>query len=214
MNPNVAHSTLAADLDMFLSGTLPEFQSMQVGNDALDWLNFLGVSEVHPLPQSDGSDHGRRFRFLYNFTSLTGLGPTFDCGTPSQRQHLQPFLSQDLCELAPSGDLSGSSEIPITESQSNSSWLFDPLVVKIHDIVSELKEIVTKKSRKSFITLSWTQSIEQQCLDFFSPSNIRSMLTSYWAFWHPNVNFVHKPTFKAATAKSSLLAAMVAIGVF
>lgn len=50
------------------------------------------------------------------------------------------------------------------------------------------------------------------CVDFFSPQNIRLWLDLYWAIWHPNVNFMHRPTFEIERSKPCLLSAMCIVG--
>jgi len=42
--------------------------------------------------------------------------------------------------------------------------------------------------------------------------NLQKYLELYWAIWHPNVNFVHRPTFNPIVCKSILLASMALIG--
>ena len=203
------------DLGIFLQGAAPCFPTLSDGNDTLDWLNFLGVAnDVYSTEQANVEvlDGDRRFHFLYNFTSRTGLSETFECGKPEQRQRLAMFLSEERTSALSNNLLNHPRDTVKDRSGYKSSWLFDPLVSKIHDIVVRIKEVVISKPRNSPISLSWTASTEEQCLDFFSPSNIRSCIASYWALWHPNVNFIHKPSFDPANAKASLVAAMVVIG--
>ena len=204
---------LAQDFDMFFQGALINTPRVQHGNDTIEWFNFLGVSDNGLFPETtcpDVADSNRHFKFLYNFTSRTGLSSTFDCGSLAQRQHVLALLSEK--HYIAQETVFSLAENTINDAENTTSWLFDPLVMKIHDIVVRLKEIVINKPRNSSIDLSWTPISEQQCLAFFSPSNIRGFLASYWAVWHPNVNFVHKPTFDPTNSKSCLLAAMVVIG--
>jgi hypothetical protein len=42
--------------------------------------------------------------------------------------------------------------------------------------------------------------------------NLQKYLELYWAIWHPNVYFVHRPTFNPMLCKSILLASMALIG--
>jgi hypothetical protein len=203
------------DLNIFLQDAAPCFPTLSDGNDTLDWLNFLGVAnDVYTTEQAnvEALEGDRRFHFLYNFTSMTGLSETFECGQAEQRQRLAMSLSDERRNASSNNLLNHSHDGLKDRRGHKSSWLFDPLVSTIHDIVVRIKEVVLSKPRNSPITLSWTASIEEQCLDFFSPSNIRSCIASYWALWHPNVNFIHKPSFDPANAKASLVAAMVVIG--
>ncbi|TQS33389.1 hypothetical protein Golomagni_06270, partial [Golovinomyces magnicellulatus] len=73
-------------------------------------------------------------------------------------------------------------------------------------------EVTVSKARNSIIKLEWSTSLEQNCFEFFSPSNIRKSLNLYWTIWHPNVNIIHRPTFNSCKVKPELLAAMVIIG--
>lgn len=205
---------LAQDLDDFLQGTFPDLRSTGTGNDTLDWLNFLGVPEQNSNTKEsyhvEAVDGGLHFQFLYNFTSRTGLGLTFECGSPAQRQQVLEVLTPTDGGLHRTAN--DSHETANDGQAFKSSWLFDPLIVKVHEIVNRLKEIVTSRRLKSASIGLWTTETEQECVNFFSPSNIHSLLASYWALWHPNVNFVHKPTFDPAKSKPCLIAAMVVIG--
>lgn len=91
-------------------------------------------------------------------------------------------------------------------------WLHDPLMIRIHQIIVHVKEVVTTKPRNSVVTVEWSPLLEQKCIEFFSPANVRKCLALYWAVWHPNVNIVHKPTFDPSAANPTLLAAMTVMG--
>ncbi|KAF5236557.1 hypothetical protein FAUST_6471 [Fusarium austroamericanum] len=67
-------------------------------------------------------------------------------------------------------------------------------------------------SRSGVVELEWSPILEQMCIQFFSPQNLRKFLALYWHIWHPNVNFVHRPTFEPVKAKSTLVATMALIG--
>lgn len=166
--------------------------------------------------------------FLERFTRNTGLVSSFDCGTQEQREdiasalefenvdplrypsnaHLQagltgpPMLSLIFKELSDTG-----SDKPIPES-----WFSDSLSLKTHEILLLVEEVVTVKPRNSPVTLQWSPALKDACLKFFSPVNLRKYLGFYWALWHPNVNFVHRPSFDPVSAKPALLAAMALMG--
>jgi hypothetical protein len=187
----------------------------QIGDATMDWIDLLNVTDAYPSSHMSSPSlptKVRRFKFLYSFTSETGLASSFDCGSLVQRQQAvatishegEPSRPQELAEKFTSDSVHG--------VISGFSGLLDPLVIKIHQLVHELKEVVTMKPRNSVISLSWTLQLEQQCLDFFSLSNIRRFLAAYWAIWHPNVNFVHMPSFDPAKSKLTLLATMALIG--
>lgn len=92
------------------------------------------------------------------------------------------------------------------------NWLDDPLSLKTHQILLLVKDVVTIKPRNSAVTLDWSPSLQQACLRFFSPTNLRKFLGLYWAIWHPNVNFVHRPSFDPASTKPAALATMALLG--
>lgn len=171
------------------------------------------------------------FRFLENFTKQTaGLIESFDCATLALREQtvaafLQQQRQQAECNSVPGG-LASYTDVP-TQSPNDSllpsgcivpaplgpnSWLHDPLMIKVHQIIVFAKEVVSAKPRNSAVTVEWTPLLEQKCVHFFSPTNVRKFLTLYWTIWHPNVNFVHRPTFDASTSKSILVAAMAVLG--
>ncbi|KAH7082757.1 hypothetical protein BKA63DRAFT_137457 [Paraphoma chrysanthemicola] len=193
----------------FLQPQLPEVFTPRIEDETMDWIDLLnaeGTAEATQLDPHNPTAKIRRFKFLYNFTGKTGLAATFDCGSLAQRENLLASSWQE--------EVLDKPQSPITAfgSQPSFSGLLDPLVIKIHQLVHRFKEVVTMKPRNSVIALSWTADLEQQCLDFFSPSNVRRFLMAYWAIWHPNVNFVHKPSFNPTKSNLTLLAAMVLIG--
>lgn len=168
----------------------------------------------------------KSLHFLDKFTSHTGLVSSFDCGTHEQREHVAASLDRQIASQLQQRAMAMpplSMDIPsplILESISDTSppselpldWLNDPLSLKTHEILLLIEEVVTIKPRNSSVTLDWSSALKDACLQFFSPTNIRRFLGLYWAIWHPNVNFVHRPTFDMLAAKPTLLAAMALIG--
>lgn len=168
--------------------------------------------------------------FLDRFTSKTGLVLTFDCGTQEQREQVASALESETFTPTQQSTISTQSSLsgmqldivspPLLENISDSStedciplnWLSDPLSLKTHEILLLIEEVVTVKPRNSAVTLDWSSALKNACLQFFSPSNLRRLLGMFWAIWHPNVNFVHRPTFDPVSAKPALLAAMALIG--
>ncbi|PGH10833.1 hypothetical protein AJ80_07384 [Polytolypa hystricis UAMH7299] len=156
-----------------------------------------------------GGDGPYRFEFLRDFTSMTGFVHSFDCGTPQQRHDVLAKIKE--CEpqevmLAGQDATSGALDGVL------SSWLNDPLALKTHQILLLIKQVVTVKPRNSFVTISWSSTLEQKCLQFFSPASLRKFFELYWSIWSPNVNFLHRPTFDPTSSKPILLAAMALIG--
>ncbi|CAG7557605.1 unnamed protein product [Fusarium equiseti] len=157
-----------------------------------DWLDFVSLAAGNFQIHEDNNLDNYRFHFLDNFTRRSGLVDSFDCGTYDQRvQVVARFLETD---------------VPYD------ALLSDPLVSQTHQILLNIKEVVTVKPRNSVVELEWSTVLEQTCMQFFSPRNLRKFLALYWHVWHPNVNFVHRSTFEPAKAKSILVAAMALIG--
>lgn len=185
---------------------------LEGSNNNQDWLDFVNLaagnfqlSQGHDRTQLDNYS----FHFLDNFTKRSGLVDSFDCGTRAQRaQVVTSFLENE--GHAPALQ----SPIPLLANPSISRMpdLHDPLIIQTHKILLNIKEVVTVKPRNSVVELEWSAILEQKCMQFFSPYNIRKFLTLYWHIWHPNVNFVHLPTFEPTTAKSILVTTMALIG--
>ena len=133
----------------------------------------------------------RSLRFLESFTRNTGFVHSFDCLTLEERTlAYTTFLSR----------------LAISETPD------DGLLLKCHEIVRLIRETVEVKPRNNPITLNWSTILEDDCMKFFSPQQIRLWLEMYWAIWHPNVNFMHRPTFNPRSMKPPLVAAMCVIG--
>ncbi|KAJ5857401.1 hypothetical protein N7455_008295 [Penicillium solitum] len=193
------------------------------------WPDFSALPSEGPATFETpvSSDKPRKsLHFLDKFTSNTGLVSSFDCGTHEQREQVAASLDQHLLSelqqrimsmpalgmdipspliLESNSDTSSTSELPL-------DWFNDPLSLKTHEILLLVEEVVTIKPRNSSVTLDWSSALRDACLQFFSPLNIRRFLGFYWAIWHPNVNFVHRPTFDMLAAKPTVLAAMALIG--
>ncbi|KIX94601.1 uncharacterized protein Z520_09647 [Fonsecaea multimorphosa CBS 102226] len=194
-----------------------------------DFLNFTSGTQTPHAGLEGADDDLGSLCFLDTFTSTTGFVSSFDCGTIEQRRRINAYYSnattvagfeRSPAQLAPEDppgvyeDEAGCYEADETHQSGTtlSRWLSDPLSFKCHEIVTSIRDVVLHKSRKSYITLSWSPSIHETCAQFFSPTNVRRFMQLYWAIWHPNVNFVHKPTFDLMNAKAELLAAMCLIG--
>lgn len=162
-----------------------------------------------------GRDGPKSFQFLDKITSSTGLAQSFDCGTPEQRaQVLSTIQSETGSESEASADMNFEIlDSPPTDGVSL-NWLDDPLSLKTHQILLLIKDVVTVKPRNSAVTLDWSPGLQQACVQFFSPANLRKFLGLYWAIWHPNVNFVHRPSFDPASAKPAVLTTMTLLGKF
>ena len=206
-------------------GSDPEFTDYS----NMDWRDFFVDEEgLIPPGQANLNYESRQcFDFLDRFTSRTGLISSFECGTPEQRQQiLARFVaSQEPAEKRPhsiwpvarkgqprlAGSPCTASSAPVTASEGR-CFVLDPLQWQTHQIILLVKEVITIKPRNSTVTLTWSYALEQTCLQFFSPFNLRKYLEMYWTIWHPNVNFIHRPTFDPRTCKPVLLASMAIIG--
>ncbi|RMJ28929.1 hypothetical protein PHISP_00140 [Aspergillus sp. HF37] len=188
------------------------------------WQDLLSmVAETPP-----GLDGQHSLPFLDRFTSNTGLVQSFDCGTEEQRRQVWLKLQREgpyeplqaMSSLLPLPELPFDvlAAPPVENANSTRGdglslgWLNDPLSLKTHQILLLIRDIVRVKPRNSAVTLDWSPGLQQSCLQFFSPSNIRKFLGLYWAIWHPNVNFVHRPSFDIESAKPAVLATMAVIG--
>jgi hypothetical protein len=205
------------------------FDPASIQYPSAGWPDFSALApEPHATfePPVAHNTPRKSLHFLDKFTSHTGLVSSFDCGTLEQREQVaasldrqissqlqqrimaMPALGMDMQSpllLESLSDSSSTSDIPL-------DWFNDPLSLKTHEILLLIEEVVTIKPRNSAVTLDWSSALKDACLQFFSPSNIRRFLALYWAIWHPNVNFVHRPTFDLLAAKPTLLAAMALIG--
>lgn len=92
------------------------------------------------------------------------------------------------------------------------SWAHHPLALKTQEIVDSLKNTIQHKQKRSFISLEWSDLIEEMCLIFFSPPNICKFLRLFWASWYPNCPIIHRPSFDPFNVSPSLLSSMVMIG--
>lgn len=205
----------------FLEASSPTWQ---------DYLLLASESQVlrdNPLLDTSRS---QSLQFLDRFTSNTGLILSFDCGTQEQRENVAVQLEVESHQgigqtYAPSNSTSlGLQAVvdspPLLDNLSDAStvdcipinWLCDPLSLKTHEILLLIEEVVTIKPRNSAVTLDWSSALKNACLQFFSPANLRRFLGFYWAIWHPNVNYIHRPSFDPISAKPCLVAAMATIG--
>lgn len=171
------------------------------------WQDLIAMASEGP----PGHDGLHSFQFLDKMTSNTGLAQSFDCGTPEQRAHVLSTLEHEVGSDSATPPETQLLDPPFMEGLSL-NWLNDPLSLKTHQILLLVKNVVTIKPRNSAVTLDWSSSLQQACLRFFSPTNLRKFLGLYWAIWHPNVNFVHRPSFDPASTKPAALATMALLG--
>ncbi|KAK5172959.1 uncharacterized protein LTR77_003081 [Saxophila tyrrhenica] len=145
-----------------------------------------------PLYRTDTGTERLSLHFLESFTRDNGFVASFDCGTEEMRLLARKTFASD------------------AEKQRLDSG--HPLARQSKKIVGLIQEVTTLKPRNSPVSFSWSPDVEQECANFFSPSRLHLYLELYWSLWHPNVNYMHKSSFEAASAKSALVAAMAIIG--
>ncbi|KAF5597360.1 C2H2 transcription factor [Fusarium pseudoanthophilum] len=191
---------------------------LQGSNNNQDWLDFINLAAGHfqttqTSPQTRLDNY--TFHFLDNFTRKSGLVDSFDCGTFEQRTEVEAWHRSGEGHVIQTAELqeplylnSSLRDIPRPQPLD----LHDPLIIQTHQILLDIKEVVTVKPRNSVVELEWSTILEQTCIQFFSPRNLRKYLALFWHIWHPNVNFVHRPTFDPVTSKSILVACMALIG--
>ncbi|KAF5560791.1 C2H2 transcription factor [Fusarium phyllophilum] len=191
---------------------------LQGSDNNQDWLDFVNLAAGHfqiipTSPQTHLDNY--TFHFLDNFTRKSGLVDSFDCGTFEQRVQVEASYQPGKGQGCPATGidelvrLNGSSMgLPSPQPLD----LHDPLIIQTHQILLDIKEVVTVKPRNSVVELEWSTILEQTCIQFFAPHNLRKYLALFWHIWHPNVNFVHRPTFDPVTSKSILVACMALIG--
>ncbi|EEP81747.1 conserved hypothetical protein [Uncinocarpus reesii 1704] len=207
--PNL-EATQLENMTMNLFGSF--FEPDLFGYSSSTWQEFLQFTSDNQAVRdvvTPNDDEHHSFRFLDKFTSKTGFVHSFDCGTLRQRQEIMSNIQSGLFE--PQQLLLTNFESTNTSEGVSSGWLNDPLALKSHQIILSIKEVVTIKPRNSSVAFSWSSTLEQMCLQFFAPTNLRKYLELYWAIWSPNVNFVHRPTFDPVSSKSILVAAMALI---
>lgn len=180
-----------------------------------NWLDFFNLAVDNlPSDQPCSELESYRFSFLDNFTRRSGLADSFECCTMPQREAVMlAFEQAEIQQQNPNALESESCQVqPIAVGLSSASTSSDPLIIKTHQILQRIQEVVTLKPRNSCVTMEWSAALEQGCLEFFSPKNLRKFLALYWELWHPNVNIIHRPSFSPACSKSILIAGMALIG--
>ncbi|RFU82006.1 zinc finger, c2h2 type domain containing [Trichoderma arundinaceum] len=176
----------------------PRLVSQQGGR----WLYFQAFESEH-------------FEFLLNFTTYDGLNNAFNFQTSSEKGsdtwHFDNLLTiDDLLDI----DYSFSSKrTKDSEKSSRASrtmeWLFDPLLPQTKAICEKLLRL---PGIDGTIADDHMQSLDEQCLEFFNPLNLRRLLDTYWKRWHRNCPIIHPPSFNPSQAPTELVIAMALIG--
>lgn len=213
------------NFDMSFSSLGPELRAEVPNFGHQTWPNTLLAYDheafLHDTlsPSTDGTN---TLHFLNRFTSKVGLATTFDCGTLEQRELTASVLNGwESMSFEPEpfpADAMPSIPLPVRRNSNAFDCLYiplsnDPLIHKTYEILGLIQEVITVRPRNSSVKLEWSTTIKDSCLQFFSPRNIRRFLRLYWPIWHPNINFIHQPTFDPMTTKPSLLAVITLIGI-
>ncbi|CVK97659.1 related to C2H2 transcription factor [Fusarium mangiferae] len=191
---------------------------LQGSDNNQDWLDFINLAAGHlqTMPTSPQTHlDNYTFHFLDNFTRKSGLVDSFDCGTFEQRMEVEASHRSGECHATQTTELDELVHLnssSVDHPQPQPLDLQDPLIIQTHQILLDIKQVVTVKPRNSVVELEWSTILEQTCIQFFSPHNLRKYLALFWHIWHPNVNFVHRPTFDPVTSKSIVVACMAFIG--
>lgn len=189
----------------------PDLDLLQYSDQTWQDLFYMGSEDL----SLTSADRNYFFHFLDAFTSRTGFVSSFECGTLEQRMGVLYSIEEKgrLADAFWNVNVDQTSNLDSNNSYGVSSqWLNDPLALQTHQILLLIKEVVMIKPRNSCVTISWSQDIEQRCLQFFSPTSLRKYIELYWSIWSPNVNFLHRPSFHPASSKPILLASMAIIG--
>lgn len=151
-------------------------------------------------PEKDGTKWGQLSHLNSSSQEIVQLSeftvPTEVIWNPQQARGSSSFFGD-----VPEGTYFGSED-----------WLSDSLVGVTNNIVSGLKVATQHRNSGSPITFDWSTLIEQICVQFFSPPNIKKYLLFFWSFWYPNCPIIHKPTFDIHNAPHTLLVPMLLIG--
>ena len=92
-------------------------------------------------------------------------------------------------------------------------WIIDPLFPKSREILMRFRKIGLPGQLAEMTSRSPAVSIQsRQCLQFFSPPNIKRLVDLFWKFWYPHCPIIHFATFNLVTAPAPLVIAMVLLG--
>ncbi|KAF3067789.1 hypothetical protein CFAM422_008421 [Trichoderma lentiforme] len=156
-----------------------------------------------------------RFEFLLNFTLCGGLDISFNFLTSSEKvpgnAYFDNFLTID--DLLSIDYEAGSKWVKASDERSRATktmeWLFDPLLSQTKAICEKLLNL---PGIDKLVTGNHLQSLDEQCLEFFNPLNLRRLLNTYWKRWHRNCPVIHPPSFDPSQAPAELVLVLVLIG--
>ncbi|KAL4953058.1 hypothetical protein BDW69DRAFT_200377 [Aspergillus filifer] len=207
----ISNPLLSNDLESALPHELGDDYWLNIGMPdpsdfaALDWLYSERLS-------SDSIISAERLEFLAHFTSENGMGTFLAPETLTERQ-----------KIIRNEESSGSGPYTTHEAFLDSETIqpsmlhenlqdLQPLSGRAFEIIHQLHAIVTQKTERSVVKLTWTADEESRCRSFFTPNNLTRFLRYFWLLWYPNCPFVHRPSFNASQAPVALLCVMIVIG--
>lgn len=151
------------------------------------------------------------FEFLLNMAPCNGLDRTFNFQTSSEKGHGNWqsdnfMISEDLLDI---NSCQWQDSKDPTHVIRVAEWLFDPLLPQTKKICEKL---LLSSGQAGAGTNSRTQSLTEECIEFFNPRNIHRLLGLYWKRWHWNCPIIHPSSFEPTQAPAELIMVMTLIG--
>lgn len=211
-SPPVRSTTVLAFLRNFTStrGIATGFQYTSNG----DWPEFLPANFMIEMPSdalsmlsntSPNLLEGSGVQQIADYTSSVSSWMSFDGMGPGLRDESWNF--NNLTVARPLGTFEQLSSIDMVD------WIIDPLFPKSREILMRFRKIGLPGQLTELAARSPAISIQsRQCLQFFSPPNIKRLIELFWKFWYPHCPIIHFATFNPVTAPAALIIAMVLLG--
>ncbi|KAK0101668.1 hypothetical protein ONS95_006826 [Cadophora gregata] len=174
---------------------LPENFMIEMPSDALSMLSDTSFTEIGvPAVQQ-----------IVDYTSATSSWLQFDSLASGARNEF--WNINTLTVGRPIGTLDHLTAIDMVD------WIIDPLFPKSREILMRFRKIGLPGQLAELASASPAMSLQsRQCLQFFSPPNIRRLIEWFWNFWYPHCPIIHFSTFNLITAPAPLVIAMVLLG--
>lgn len=83
---------------------------------------------------------------------------------------------------------------------------------RCHEMVALIRDTILTSHRPDIISMSWSDSLEAMCHEFFHKDQLQKFLDLFWAFWKPNWPTIHQVTFDKSKASLKLVMAMAVLG--
>ncbi|OQE29966.1 hypothetical protein PENSTE_c002G09532 [Penicillium steckii] len=170
------------------------------------------ASELHSHNHHKATCH---MNYLKRVDSSSGLACNFECGTDVEREIyiLEMAYCNDEAWEAPLDPITDSRTLEQSiKSFSELRYLGDPLRQTTEEIVRLLERVTKSKSEGEVELSPWSSSLEDACLKFFAPPNLRRFLNLFWGSWYPNCPIIHKPSFATRPVSGVLFITITLIG--